>query len=106
MRSPGIRLETPCQIVRGAGTLPKASRWPSASMLSRRPAVPKNQTEHPPQSTETGWTHVLVEVDDDLRVARGPQPMAPGEKFPSNLLMVVDLPVEDHFAAPVLVGPR
>ena len=66
--------------------------------------IPDRQREHPPEEVEEAGAFVLVEVDQNLGIARGPESMPPGFEAVAKLGEVVDLAVEDGQDGAVLVG--
>ena len=68
--------------------------------------VPQGDREHPPQPPHQVVAVLLVEVDDDLRVAVRPEPVPPRLQPCPQLPVIVDLPVEDDLDRPVLVADR
>ena len=67
--------------------------------------VPDREGEHAAQPREHPLAVVLVQVDQHLGVAAGPELVAPGHQLAAQRLVVVDLAVEDDLDAAVLVAP-
>src|SRR5688500_8909046 len=67
-------------------------------------AVPEREGEHAAQAVHAVIAQFLVEVDDHLRVASGGEAVAPSLELGAQLHVVVDLAVEDHHHAAVLVA--
>ena len=55
---------------------------------------------------DQGGPVLLVEVDQDLGIAPGPEPVSPGFEVPAQLPVVIDLAIEDDLDRAVLVADR
>ena len=69
-------------------------------------AVVDGEGEHALETVDAGRAELLVGVENDFGVARGPEPMASGLEQRPQRAVVVDLAVEDDPAGLVLVGHR
>ncbi len=70
------------------------------------PGVPERDREHAPQPLEEAVAVLLVEMDEDLGVAVGGEPVPEPLQLLAQLAVVVDLAVLDDRDRPVLVGDR
>src|SRR5579884_1451585 len=100
--------------LRGKGEDARALRvveWLDAEPVPREQerlprGVPQREREHAPQPAHAPRAVLLVEVDDDLRIAGGREAVAPREQVPPQLPVVEDLAVVHDPDRPVLVGDR
>jgi len=67
---------------------------------------PDGQSEHPDEMSDAGRSLFFKEVDDDLAVGPGGEPMAFSLQLLSEGGKIVNLPVKDQPDRPVLVGHR
>ena len=65
--------------------------------------VVDGKSEHAPQPLDRPITVLLVEVDDNLGVRSGREPMAPLDQVALQLPVIVDLPVEDDGQRAILI---
>src|SRR5213594_3486271 len=68
--------------------------------------VPQRDREHPAQSGDAVRAHLLVEVDDGLRITPRPKAMPAGDQVAPQVMVIVDLPIEDDLNGAILVGDR
>src|SRR5439155_22382074 len=68
--------------------------------------VPQGDAEHPVQPRYELQAEILVQVENRLTVTRALEPMPPGEKLGPERSVVVNLAVEHHPEAAVLVRHR
>ena len=59
------------------------------------PPVPDGEREHAVEPLHASLAEILVEMDDDFRVAPCSEPMPLGHQVLTDLLKIVDLAVED-----------
>jgi hypothetical protein len=70
------------------------------------PRVPQGEREHPAQALHEGRGRLLVEVEQDLAVAAGAQPMTAATQPRRLFRCVVDVAVAHGPQAAILVGQR
>jgi hypothetical protein len=68
--------------------------------------VPEGEGEHPAQPLHQSSAVLLVEMDQNLGVALGPESVSPGLEPAAQLLVVVNLTIENDLDRAVFVGDR
>src|SRR5262249_5751148 len=70
------------------------------------PLVPDREREHPTKAAHARFAFFFIQVNDDLSVRLGAEPVSPRLQPRPELLEVVDLSVEHDPDGPVLMGQR
>ena len=82
-----------------------AQAVPGQETLSAPPVV-EEEREHPVEPVHHLGAVLFPQVDQDLGVGAGAEPVALVDELPGQFAIVVDLSVEDHADGAVLVGLR